>query len=66
MITESVRPAHRLAGVRRPDAHYSSRRAPYDAAGNVTTITDPDQNVRIRGRESFCFVGNGGNQGFRN
>ena len=34
MITGGNRPAHRLAGVRELDAHYSSRRAPYDAAGS--------------------------------
>ncbi len=39
MITGGNRPAHRLAGVRELDAHYSSRRAPYDAAGNRISIT---------------------------
>lgn len=32
LLTFKNRPAHRLAGVRKRDAHYSSRRAPYDAA----------------------------------
>ena len=39
MITGGNQPAHRLAGVRELDAHYSSRRAPYDAAGNRISFT---------------------------
>ncbi|MDA2910141.1 hypothetical protein MYX04_04300 [Nitrospiraceae bacterium AH_259_D15_M11_P09] len=39
MITGGNRPAHRLAGVRKRDAHYSSHRASYDAAGNRISFT---------------------------
>jgi len=45
MTTGGNRPAHRLAGVRELDAHYSSRRAPYNTFGQPVTVTDPLTNT---------------------